>query len=617
MNEPAVVPSSGRRARRLILGLLAVAGLVSVVPSVAFAENSVAGSTPENGSTVAESPAEIQITFTEQVGEANTITVTCNTELFTVGPRRVSDDSLTLTAEVIDALPKGTCVAAWAVSDPDGAPNGQGNVTFTVENDPAVVETTPTTPVSTPTGTTDSTTGTTDPTAGSTTSTSTDEVIQLEDVESGQGPLWLGRLLSVLGIAVLFGSLVLIAAAWPEGVEYLLAVRFIRTAWIVAFVGTLLYVAAASAAVTGNGLGSGFNPANWLDLFDAGIPGIAAVARLVLVAASGFVAFRPDRVIDPVTQMVSLGIPALAVVTIGLSRTNMDLPILGIPLSIVHALAMSVWLGGVVLLARVVLAGPGEEDLVHAVRGFSRLSNIAIGVTVATGVVQMVLLDGGDLFGSSHGRVVLLKTVVVAVMIFIAVSARQFVNQRLARADELTIPMADRLRRAFGVEALAGVVILALSAWMVSLTPPNVETGTTISYAIERQFEAPEADLDVTVKLTTDRVGLAGMEVTVDAPDSGLSGLEVVLTAPVNDELGGYTQPVPLTGPGVAVLPAASGMPLTVPGEWTMTVNAVTQAGAYNSPPQGFTILNADGTELVTELTVPPVVVVTIPVSVP
>lgn len=618
MNEPAVVPAPGRRTRRLLLGLLAVAGLVSAVPSVALAENSVASSTPENGSTVAESPAEIQITFTEEVGEANTITVTCNTELFTVGPRRVSDDNLTLTAEVIDPLPKGTCVAAWAVSDPDGAPNGQGNVTFTVQNDPEVVATSPTTPSSTPTGTTGTTTDTTDATGtdGSTTAAS-DEVMALEDVDSGQGPLWLGRLLSVLGIAVLFGSLVLIAAAWPEGVEYLLAVRFIRTAWIVAFVGTLLYVAAATAAVTGSGLGSGFNPTNWLDLFDAGVPGIAAIARLVLVAASGFVAFRPDRVIDPVTQMVSLGIPALTVATIGLSRTNMDLPILGVPLSIVHALAMSVWLGGVVLLARVVLAGPGEEDLVHAVRGFSRLSNVAIGVTVATGVVQMVLLDGGDLFGSSHGRVVLLKTVVVAVMIFVAVSARQFVNQRLARADEMSIPMADRLRRAFGVEALAGVVILALSAWMLSFTPPNVDAGTTISYVVERQFEAPEADLDVTVKLTTDRVGLAGMEVTVTAPESGLSGLEVVLTAPANDEIGGYTQPVPLTGPGVAVLPAASGMPLTVPGEWTIAINAVTPLGAYNSPPQGVTILNADGTEVVTELTVPPVVVITVPVSVP
>ena len=269
-------------------------------------------------------------------------------------------------------------------------------------------------------------------------------------------------------------------------------------------------MAAATAAVTGTGLGSGFNPANWIDLFDAGIPAIAALARLVLVIASAWVAFRPDRVIDPVTQMAALGIPALAVVTIGFSRTDMDLAIVGVPMSIIHALAMSVWLGGVVLLARVVLAGPGEEDLVHAVRGFGRLSTLAIGTTIATGIVQMILLDGGDLFGTRHGQVVLLKTIVVAAMIFVAVSARQFVNQRLARANEMTVPMADRLRRAFGVEAAAGVIVLALSAWLLSLTPANVSTGPDIDYAITMEVDAPEAELDVTVRLTTDQVGFVG-----------------------------------------------------------------------------------------------------------
>jgi uncharacterized membrane protein len=292
----------------------------------------------------------------------------------------------------------------------------------------------------------------------------------------------------------------------------------------------------------------------------------------------------------------------------------MDLAIIGVPNAIVHALAMSVWLGGLVLLARVVLAGPGEEDLVHAVRGFGRLSNLAIGLTIATGIVQMVLLDGGDLFGTSHGRVVLLKTVAVAAMIFIAVSARQFVNQRLARADEMTVPMADRLRRAFGVEAAVGVIVLAMSAWLLSLTPANVSAGAEIAYAITMEVDAPEAELAVTVKLTDDRVGLVGLSVEVDEPDEGLSGLEVIFTAPPNDTIGTITQPVPLTGAGVAVLPEGDqGLPLTVAGEWTMVVNAVTPTGVFTSPPQGFTILNADGTEAVSELTVPPAVNVTIP----
>ncbi len=605
MNERTPFRPAGRFRQVIAGAALAVVGVVGLVPGAALAENTLISSDPADGSTLAQSPESISFTFNEPLGEVNTITLTC-TELFTVGPREVSDDRLTMTADIIDVLPKGACVAAYVVSDSEGSPNGQGNITFTVENDPTTVETTPT---STP-----ATGDSVPPDTATTSATSDGEITNLSDVDAGQGPLWLGRLLSVFGLAVLFGSLVLIAAAWPEGVEYLVTIRFIRATWIVAFIGSLLYVAAATAAVTGSGLGSGFNPANWVDLFSAGIPGIAAVARIVLVVASAWVAFRPDRVIDPVTQMAALGIPALAVATIGLSRTNMDLAIIGVPLSIIHALAMSVWLGGVVLLARVVLAGPGEEDLVHAVRGFGRLSNLAIGTTIITGIIQMVLLDGGNLFGTSHGRVILLKTLVVAAMIFVAVSARQYVNQRLARANEMTVPMADRLRRAFGVEAAAGVLVLAMSAWLLSLAPANVETGPTIAYAITVTVDAPEADLDVTVRLTSNQVGLSGMEVVVDAPDDGLSGLEVVLTAPANDTIGTITQPVPLTGVGVAVLPEGpQGLPLTVAGDWTLVVNAVTPTGVFTSPPQGFTILNADGTEAVADLTVPPVVVVTIP----
>ncbi len=606
MNEHRAPRTAARFRRAIVATLLAILGVAALSPGTSFAENTLVSSDPADGSTVEQSPETISFTFSEELGEVNTITLTCD-DLYTVGPRQVSDDRLTMTAEVIDPLPRGACVAAYVVSDSEGSPNGQGNITFNVANDTAPVETTPDT-----TPTTDSsvpTEATSTPTTASTT-----EVANLSDVDDGQGPLWLGRLLSVFGLAVLLGSLVVIAAAWPEGVEYLVTIRFIRAVWLVAMVGSLLYVAAATAAVTGSGLGSGFNPTNWVDLFSAGIPGIAAVARLVLAVACAWVAFRPDRVIDPVTQMAALGIPALAVATIGFSRTDMDMPFIGVPLSIIHALAMSVWIGGLVLLARVVLAGPGEEDLVHAVRGFGRLSNLAIGVTIATGVVQMILLDGGDLFGTSHGRVLLLKTVAVAVMIFVAVSARQFINQRLARANEMTVPMADRLRRAFGVEAAVGIIVLALSAWLLSLTPSNVSTGPTIDYAISVTVDAPEADLDVTVRLTSDRVGLAGMEVDVDAPDENLSGLEVVLTAPTNDTIGTITQPVPLMGAGVAVLlEGPQGLPLTVAGDWTLVVNAVTATGAFTSPPQGFTILNADGTEAVTQLTVPPVVTVTIP----
>lgn len=613
MNERTRVPPILRRVTLAVAAtLLAMVALFAFTPSVARAENSVVSSTPADGASIPTSPEAIVITFLEELGEANTIALDCNTELYTLGRPEVGDDDRTLTATVNEELPKGTCVARWRVSNTDGEPNGAGNITFNIETDPVAVTTTEGGTGATTTAVPDDASADTSA-DGSVDATASDEVLLLSQVDSGQGPLWLGRLLSVLGIATMFGALVLIATAWPEGVEYLIAVRFIRSAWIVALIGTVLYVAAATAAVMEESLGAGFNPANWLELLDAGWPARFALIRLVLVVAAAWVAFRPDRVIIPATQMAALGIPALAVVTIGFSRTGGPVPVLGIVMGITHALAMAIWVGGAILLARVVLVGPGEEDLVHAVRGFSRISTIAIVVTVATGVVQMIRLDGGSLFGSSHGRVVVLKAVLVAVMLFIALSARQFVNQRLSRADEMTVPMSDRLRRAFGIEAAIGIVVLALSAWLLALDPPNVDNTPQIDYAITRNIEVAERDFDVTVKLTNARASVQGLEIEVFAPENGLSNLEIVFTAPPNDSnVGTITQPVPLTEPGVAVRLESDGLPLTIPGDWTLHATAITTLGTVESEPQVFTLLTPDGSAPTTAITVPPPVTVTI-----
>ena len=337
-------------------------------------------------------------------------------------------------------------------------------------------------------------------TAAESSSDDSDDVQDAGSVSSA--PIWLGRVLSIFGIAVVFGSLVLIVAAWPEGPEYVLALRFLRSMWIVGLVGTLIYVAGLSAAVKGESFSSGLNPASWFDLFDAGWPGRFAVLRVVLVIAMAWVVMKPERVIDPTTNMLALGIPALAVVTLGLSRTGGNLAFLGIVASILHVLAMAVWVGGAVLLARVVLAGPGDEDLVHAVRGFNRISNPAIVITLFSGLIQLYRLDGGELFSSGHGRVVLLKTVAVAAMVFVGMTARQIANARLNRASELNVRNADRLRRAFATEA--GHRPASSSASPAGCSPSTrASCPTAVGTSTSRSRSVDEAlDIDVEVLLS-------------------------------------------------------------------------------------------------------------------
>ena len=346
-------------------------------------------------------------------------------------------DQLTLSASLVSAAPKGECVVAWVITDTNLQPAGSGSFTFTVANDPVVTVAPETTTVPAGRACAAATTAAATSTPGAGGGTATTEQ------ESGSnGPLGLFRLFSNLGLAVLFGSFVLIAIAWPEGVEYILTVRFLRTTWMSTVASTYLFVGALAANQAGTGIGSALAPTGWGDLLDT-TPGKAALVRMVFVAASAYAVMRPERVIDPGTQLPALLPPGIAVITMAFSRSEFSL--IENATGAVHALAMAVWLGGLILLTRVVLTGPGDEDLM----------------------------------------------------------------QRVSRVDSMTAPLATRLRRALGIEALIGVLVLALTSWLLALTPPGlVADGSSGSLQLGavHSFQNAAAGAEVTVAFS-ERVG--------------------------------------------------------------------------------------------------------------
>jgi len=572
------------RTLRFLLAALAALGVVLLAPSMAGAQ-ALDESQPADGAVIGEPPDQLVFTFDEPIGtQDNLVAASCNSNPYDVPPPVVSADALTLTAALVAPMPRGTCVVEYNVTGPDGADGTRGVITFSIQSSPVTTPGVTAAPVETTTPTT----------AAPTTEADRTPAQRFDTATATDGPTWLGRMLSMLGLAVLFGALVLIVAAWPEGPEYILAVRFIRSVWFLALVGTVLYVVALSAAVRGESFGSGLNPATWRDLLDAGWPGRAALARLVLTLLSGWVVLRPERVIDPTTQLPAIALPTLAVAAIGLERTGGDLAVLGIVAGIVHVLAMAVWLGAVILLARVVLAGPGDEDLVHAVRGFGRISGPAIVLTVVSGLVQMYRLVGGALFSTGHGRLLLVKVVVVALMLFIGMTTRQVAGHRLARATDLGPSSAGNLRRAFGTEALLGVVVLGLSAGLLSFTPAKADEARTTSFAVERRVVDPATSIELFVRLEPGTVGQNRLQVEVVSPSTGLAGLEVVLTPPAGAGGNEVIQAIPLTGAGTADSGVGGGVPLPVAGAWTLRVNATTGTGPLNAS-QTFDVRNVDG----------------------
>ncbi|MEP7112966.1 MAG: CopD family protein [Ilumatobacteraceae bacterium] len=580
-----------RRAFVVFAGIAAAAAFG--VAHVDAADNTLVSSSPAAGTTVEASPPSLLLSFASPLGAANTVDVVCNGSPIAVGTPAVGLDGVSLSVSVPNPLPKGECAVAWQVSQPDGQGGGSSTFLFTVANDTvATVAPLVTTPV---VGLTPATSATTP--SVTTTTPSTDSIIP----ESGSsGPLGLSRLLISLGVAVLFGSFVLIATAWPEGVEYILTVRFLRSAWLLTLAFAIFNAAAVAARISGKGIGSSLSPTSWSGLSDT-TPGIAALARVIFVFLTGWVVMRPERVIDPATQLPALALPGLAVATLGFSRSGGQLAFLGYAAGIAHALAMAVWLGGLILLARVVLAGPGEEDLVHAVRGFARISTPALAITIFTGFIQMYRLDWGEIFTSSHGRVLFLKSIAVGAMVFLGVAARQFIKERVARVDAMTGQLAIRLRRAVGIEAVCGVVVLTLTAWMLSLSPPKVAATADNTKGLAATLHITNEAADVTVRFSA-VIGPNAVRVEVDKPETGIAGLAIDFSPPAGSTIPAVTLNVPLTAAGVALLPVEQGLPLGSPGVWTVTVR-------FGATPIGSkTVLLTDGTTATTGDTTLPLV---------
>jgi len=580
------------------IGVLAVAAAAVLCPVLGLGAAPVhafalVSTTPADGAALDTSPPQLLATFDSPISSAFTMSVVCNGTPPPYTAARVSEDALSLIIDVSTTpLPKGSCSVAWTVNDATVGPL-TGAFSFTIAQDTVVTQ-----PGAVPTGTDAATAA--NSTASNATTTDTSDL---------SGPLGVFRLFSTIGLAALFGALVLITVAWPEGVEYILTIRFLRYAWVAATLTTWVMVACIVADIKGTGWVSGMIPTNWGPLTDS-TPGIAVLGRIGLVAAAGWVAVRPERVIDPTTQLLALALPGLAVATLGFSRTGGEFAVAGYAAGVVHALAMAVWLGGLILLARVVLAGPGEDDLVHAVRGFGRLSTPAMLLTVISGAVQLYRLDRGHLLDTTHGRLLLLKVVPVVGMVFVGVATRQFVHARLTRAESLSAPIAGKLRRAVGMEALIGVVVLAITSWMLSTQPANLaDAGSTGDFSYVLPLKDPTNKLDATIYVTPAKLGKNAVLVVIDKPVTGISNFTVRFDPPPNAAVSPVVItiiefPVGVTG---WYLPITDGIPLPAAGQWTVTLTVTSADGTFVEGGPLDVVSTETSNDPIPEVSVPPV----------
>ncbi len=583
MPSTVEIGMSIKRALSVLLTALVAVGLLAAPRAWALPQLST-DSSPAPNETLATSPAQLVLTFTSELAtEPEVILLDAAGLTVPTQPAQRQATGTQWIAPISSPLPPGTYRVKWSVegvvgeytfnvgqASPAPAPTQPpaAGVTATVAGAAVPTETVAPAPGD-PTATVTPTT-----TAGSSSATSSNSA----DGGGGAAGLLaiLARWASTLGLACVFGGLAVIALAWPEGVEYVITSRYLRAVWLIALGATLILMITTRARESGSSIASSISPTALLELKD--FPGGSALLlRFVFIAASGWVVLVPERVVDASTQIPAFAAPTLALLTFGFSRSGDAAGgVLGVGAGIIHALSFSVWLGGAALLARVVVIGPGDEDLLHAVRGFSRLAGPALIGVVLSGVIRTAQLAGGgsSLFNTGYGRLLLVKAVGVAVLAYVATVNRQTVRGKLDRSVQLNGRVAGRLRRAFSFELLTGLVVMGLAAWMLNSIPPGAaNAAATNKVKAVAEVSLKDSGIDVSVGAAPASVGVNTIVITVRKPVTGLVDMDVQLLSP-SPQGGGIDIPkvaAVLKGKGSM---RVEGVPLDTPGLWTIVVTA-------------------------------------------
>ncbi len=252
---------------------------------------------------------------------------------------------------------------------------------------------------------------------------------------------------------------------------------------------------------------------------------------VVVIEAAGFLATAALTVLAGARRgsviRVVAGAPLLAVVAAEGVRAHphADAPALGASLTIVHVLAVTVWVGALVHVLRAARRWRGQLGWTRLlVYDYARLALVLVPLVVATGTAEAVVVvpSPDSLIHSTYGRVLLTKLALVAVVVALAALARR----RLGRSRRT--PTVHPLGRAVGGEAAVLVAVLAVTAVLVSVAPARPAST---------ELAAPPAVTGLVVPAGT----LAGQLTVIATASTGQ--LVLRMTTPGRDDLGSGNGP--------------------------------------------------------------------------
>ena len=251
------------------------------------------------------------------------------------------------------------------------------------------------------------------------------------------------------------------------------------------------------------------------------------------------------------------------------------------PLDVVHVLAMSAWIGGLVFLVTALpaatrhLQGADRTGLLAAsLLRFSPLALGCVALLLATGTIQAFEHIGSwdALLHTAFGRAVLVKIGLVVLLIALgAINRRRIVPRLRTLAQEGAAPgaLGHLLRRTLRAEVALVVVVLGATAALVSYPPPSSLAGGPFSGSTKLGPLRLEATVDP-AQVGPNEIHLYVLDARDGSPFSATKELTVTLALP-DKKIGPLPATARAAGPGHYVVDTVQLVPA---GDWRLHVTS-------------------------------------------
>ncbi len=501
-----------RWTARLIVafGVFIAVAFASAQPAVAH--TAFVSSNPADGQQLAVAPMELSFVFTTAI-PLNTVTV----DLIDTTGVRVPLSELRHGSsgdkEVVAAVPPlgaGTATARWKVVGPDGH-TVTGRVAFTIPEAAIPVTAAPATTVASATITAPAQGPSSAPAAVEPYATETSSVASPAagtaalSKASGvpSGVRWFVRVLSYIAMLVVCGIVATVLFVWPGAWDDARVRRLAAYSIVVSAATALLQLLTIASDVSGTSI---FGAAGGLGGALNTTAGKAYLVRMLIFPLLGYALLSAPTLAKRDRWNVAAALTLLALGTWAFAghSKSMRWALIGVPIDIVHHGASAAWLGGLGLVGIIAYQVSEGSEFARIVDRFGVVARNAVGLIVATGVIQSFRLVGSpfDIFAAAHGRLLLLKLVVLAAMLKVADINRKRVASRFRVADRSTPKAADMLRRAMGTELAVGLAIIGVTAAMV-VSPPATATTQTVAPTTTVATSQPSVTSEVVNPSTT------------------------------------------------------------------------------------------------------------------